>query len=53
MSKSVAAKRTYEAKTKLKKVYYEFNYPLTPAQNRMILKAIEDLDKVEAMFRKL
>jgi len=53
MTKAQAAKRVYEAKTKLKKVYYEIKFPLTTAQNRQILKAIEDLDKVEFMFRKM
>lgn len=53
MSKSTAAKRIREAKAKVKKTYYEFNYPLTAAQNRKIIKAIEDLDSLEAMFRKL
>lgn len=53
MSKSTAAKRTKEAKIKMKKVYYDFNKPLTTAQNRKILKVIEDLDSIEAMFRKM
>jgi len=53
MSKSTAAKRTSEAKTKMKKVYYDFRKPLTTAQNRKILKVIEDLDNIEAMFRKM
>jgi hypothetical protein len=53
MSKTEASKRIGEAKNKIKKVYYEFNYPLTSGQNRMILDAIEKCDKVQAMFRKL
>ncbi len=53
MSKAVASKRVREAKVKVKKVYYDYNYPLSTAQNRKILKVIEDLDSLEAMFRKL
>lgn len=53
MSKTEASKRIGEAKNKIKKVYYEFNYPLTSGQNKMILDAIEKCDKVQAMFRKL
>ena len=53
MSKTTASKRVNECKRKIKKVYYDFNYPLTTAQNRKILKVIEDLDNLEAMFRKL
>ena len=53
MSKSVATKRVREAKIKIKKVYYDYNYPISAAQNQKILKCIADLDSLEAMFRKL
>jgi len=53
MTKAQASKRIREAKAKVKKTYYEFNYPLTTAQNRKIIKVIEELDSLEAMFRKL
>ena len=53
MTKSQAAKRIHEAKRKVKKTYYEFNHPLTSAQNSKILKCIEQLDALEVMFRKM
>ena len=53
MTKAQATKRIREAKAKVKKTYYEFNHPLTTAQNRKVIKCIEDLDSLEAMFRKM
>lgn len=53
MTKAQAAKRINEAKRKIKKTYYEFNHPFTTAQNKKIIKCIDDLDSLEAMIRKM
>jgi len=53
LTKAQAAKRVAEAKTKIKKVYYEFSMPITSAQNRKIIDTISMLDSLESMFRKL